>query len=536
MSSKRSDLPLPMALGGEKPSLQHTTRRVTIIGANGAGKSRFMDEMIRLCGNRAYVLSALSASFPEQEVSEIPGSVDDLYRRATERMQYMRPDALSQLDKLSYMLFADELESMLDFKERLEAGKAPRHPSPTPLDKVKDLWKEVFPGSAITRHKGTLMFATRAGNDLVTLNRLSQGEKTVLYYASAVLYAMPQAVVFIDSPSMFLHPSITGSFWNAIERLRPDCTFVYNSVDVDFVQSHSANTCIWIKRFDSAEQAWDYQVMQETPLTEELFLELAGSRRPVMFIEGDSRHSIDSKLYSLVFTDWTVRPLGSCNKVIETTRTFNDLKYMHQLRSRGIVDRDRRTDQEVEYLRRKEILVPDVAEVENIFLLPGVIHVMARRRAKSPSKVMDKVKTEVLRMFRQQADTQALQHVRHRVKREVECKIDARFTCITALETHLKTLVFKLQPRKHYNALRKEFSRMIEEKDYDGVLKVFNHKPMLTNCGIHQMLGYRSKEDYISGVLEALGDKNKDADQLRATIRHCFRVDNEGAPAGQHSK
>ena len=527
MSSQRSEILIPPAIGGETRQLPRQARQITIIGANGAGKSRFMDEMIALCGRRAYVLSALSASFPEQEPSDMAGSVDELYRRATERMRYMRPDALSQLDKLSYMLFADELEAMLDFKESLSEKNAPRRPAPTRLDRVKELWKEIFPGSSIKRDKGTLMFATTAGNDLVPINRLSQGEKTVLYYASAVLYAMQNAVVFIDSPSLFLHPSIIGNFWNAIERLRPDCTFVYNSVDVDFVQSRTSNTCIWIKSYDSAQRAWDYQVMEETPLTEELFLEVAGSRRPVLFIEGDSRHSIDAKLYSLVFPDWTVRPLGSCNKVIETTRTFNDLKYMHQLRSRGIVDRDRRTEQEVDYLRRKEILVPDVAEVENIFLMPGVISVMARRRGKSPSKVLDKVKMEVLRMFKHQEDSQALQHVRHRVKREVECKIDARFTCITALETHLKTLVFKLQPRKHYNTLRKEFSRMIEEKDYEGILRVFNHKPMLPNCGIHQLLNFRTKEDYISGVLTALAEKSDDAKKLRNTVRHCFRVDNE---------
>ncbi len=527
MTRTRSEIPLPTAKGGERQSLLPRGGQITIIGANGAGKSRFMDEMTSLCGRRAYVLSALSSSFPEREVSEMPGSVDDLYREATARQRYMRADALSQLDKLSYMLFADELESLLDFKESIGNGKDHIKPGFTKLDRVKKLWKEIFPGSRITRDKGTLMFATSAGDDLIPVNRLSQGEKTALYYASAVLYAMPSAVIFIDSPSLFLHPSITGNFWNAIERLRPDCTFVYNSVDVDFVQSRMANTCIWVKSYDSASKEWDYQVLADTPLSEELFIELAGSRRPVMFIEGDTRHSIDAKLYSLVFSDWTVRPLGSCSKVIETTRTFNDLKYMHHLRSRGIVDRDRRTEAEVDYLRKKEILVPEVAEVENIFLLETVIKTMARRRGKQPGKVIAKVKGEVIKMFRRHADQQALQHVRHRVKREVECKIDARFTCITALETHLKTLVFKLQPRKHYNALRQQFAKMIAEEDYDSILRVFNHKPMLPDSGVHQLLGFRSKEDYIAGVLKALEENGEDARILRTSIRYCFRIEEE---------
>lgn len=527
MAHFNNEIPLPPSVGGEPCSLTPKGGQITIIGANGAGKSRFMDEMTALCGDRAYVLSALSASFPERDESQMPGSVDVLYRTATKRQSYMRSDAVSQLDKLSYMLFADELESLLDFKESLAKGKGKHIPKTTKLDRIKTLWKEIFPGSRITRDKGTLMFATTAGDDLIPASRLSQGEKTALYYASAVLYAMPKGVIFIDSPSLFLHPTITGNFWNAIERLRPDCTFVYNSVDVDFVQSRMSNTCIWVKSYDSASKAWEYQVLPDTPLSEELFIELAGSRRPVMFIEGDSRHSIDAKLYSLVFSDWTVRPLGSCNKVIETTRTFNDLKYMHHLRSRGIVDRDRRTDVEVDYLRKKEILVPEVAEVENIFLLPTVIKTMAKRRGKQPGKVMARVKNEVIKMFRHHADRQALQHVRHRVKREVECKIDARFTCITALETHLKTLVYKLQPRKHYNELRQRFAHLIKEEDYEGILQVFNHKPMLPDSGVHQLLGFRTKEEYISGVLHALEEESSDATAIREAIRHCFLIDKE---------
>ena len=32
---------------------------------------------------------------------------------------------------------------------------------------------------------------------------------------------------------------------------------------------------------------------------------LVGVRKPVLFIEGDARHSIDAKLYPLVFKDYT---------------------------------------------------------------------------------------------------------------------------------------------------------------------------------------------------------------------------------------
>ncbi len=519
-----SDVILPPSFHGKVNPVIDNAHQITLIGANGAGKSRFMQEMVSLCGDRAYCLSALSASFPEREESTRPGSIDSLYREAASRHTYMRTDAVSELDKLIYMVFADELEYLLTIKDR-EFGEGKRvRLRTTKLDIIKNLWEQSFPGNKIMRNKGSLMFATRAGDNLISVSSLSQGEKAVLYYISAVLYAMPDAVIFIESPTLFIHSSILGSLWNSIEALRPDCTFVYDSVDIDFISSRTKNTCIWVKNYDYRQNVWDYKVIRDAPLSEDIFLELAGSRKPVLFIEGDSQHSIDFKLYSLVFQEWNVRPLGSCSKVIETTRTFNDLKSMHHLLSRGIVDRDRRTDMEVEYLRKKEIMVPEVAEVENIFLLESVIRVMALRRGKDAGSIIRKVKKEVILSFRRMSDQQALQHVRHKVKRDVECKIDARFSCITALETHLKSLVFKLEPRKNYNRLREEFAVMTRDNDYSGILRVFNHKPMLPDSGLPRLLGYRTRDEYVNGVLEALREGGKDAKALRNAIRQCLKA------------
>lgn len=520
-----SELILPTPYSGKTLPDLSSTRSVTIIGANGAGKTRFMEEMENLAGDKAYSLSALSASFPEREESTVPGSIDARYRKAIGKLTYMRTDAVSELDKLLYLIFVDELEYLFSLKNNeTGAGKRVRLRE-TKLDKISRLWEKLFPGNRIVSIDGSIMFATRAGDDLIPASSLSQGEKTVLYYVAAVLFALPEATIFIDSPSLFLHPTLIAPLWDSIESLRPDCRFIYSSVDVDFVASRKDTACLWVKNYNSEEKLWDYDILTNSTVNDEMLVELTGSRRPVIFVEGDSQHSIDIKLYSLVFKDWDIRPLGSCDKVIESTRTFNDLKQMHHLRSRGIVDRDRRSDQEVEYLRKKEILVPDVAEIENIFLIEGLIRIIAHRRGRDPEKILRRVKRDVIRTFKQKADQQALQHIRHKVKREVECKIDGKFSCITALETHLRSLINTLQPRRHYNRIREEFAVMVRDGDYDGILRVFNHKPMLPDSGVAQLLGYKSKDDYIRGVLEILAGDDKDAHALRHVILNCLRAD-----------
>ena len=214
---------------------------------------------------------------------------------------------------------------------------------------------------------------------------------------------MPGAVILVDDPGAFIHHSMMNTLWNVIEEIRPDCTFVYNTHNIEFASSRIDNHCVWVKSFDPEKRQWDYEVMPSSNhLSEGIYLDILGSRKPVLFIEGDDTHSIDGKLYPLIFRDYTVKPLGSCNKVIESVRSFNDLQAFHHLNSWGIVDRDRRGEKEVAYLRAKKILVPNVAEVENILLIEEVVKAVARYRKKDPNEVFMKVKRAVMRMFENQ--------------------------------------------------------------------------------------------------------------------------------------
>ena len=150
---------------------------------------------------------------------------------------------------------------------------------------------------------------------------------------------------------------------------------------------------------------------------------------------------------------------------------------------------------------------------------------MARRRKRNPARVLEKVKKNVISIFARRHREQALQHVRHKMKRELECRADARVQSIEALERHLHTLPDTINVRADYNTLMREFTRMIETHDYPAILRVFNHKPMLPESGIVQLLGYKTKDEYITSVLDTLKTDTTDAKALRHAIRACFRED-----------
>ncbi len=521
------ELKLPKKTNSDKSVVIANARQVTIIGANGSGKSRFTQQLIKECGNKAFVVSALRAIYDADNATHLPvleGSITSIFNSINASNPQVKNLARTEFDQLTYVMLIEEFHELMNYKTHLLMDDSIDFPK-TKLDKVVKRWQEVFPRNKVLRENGKLLFSTQGQSDTYSLLRLSDGEKAVLYYLGAVLYAMDDAVIFVDSPETFIHPSIMRTLWDVIEEMRPDCTFVYNTHDVDFAATRFDNKCVWVKNFNPEALEWDYEVLDTSRnLNETIYIDLLGARKPVLFIEGDESHSIDSHLYPLIFPEYVVKPLGSCDKVIESVRTFASLEQMHHVDSRGIVDRDRRTDKEVEYLRNKKIMVPEVAEIENIFMLETVIRTVAAHRHKNENDVFFSVKHNVLNLFQRELKTQALQHVRHRVKHDVEKRIDMRFRNISALEDHMIDLVNELDPRTQYEKLCREFHRYVSTGDYNMVLRVFNHKQMLAESQVAPLCGLKNRDEYIRTVLNLLKHDTPQARVMREAIRTCLKA------------
>lgn len=517
------DLLLPNKINSQKGDILRDVRQVTIIGANGAGKTRFCNKLVEQCGDQAFRMSALRAIFATAEqATQLNGSIAERFDKLNKNMQQVFNTATTEFDKLTYVMMVDEFRDLMNFKAHRLMNDEIAFPK-TKLDVVVKKWQEVFPKNKILRENGKLLFATEGQKDKYSSLRLSDGEKAVLYYLGAVLYAMEDAVIFVDDPESFIHPSIMHTLWNVIEEMRPDCTFVYSTHDVDFASSRVDNKCVWVKDFNPEQETWDYEVLNSSSnLSDSLYIDLLGTRKPVLFVEGDEEHSIDSRLYALVFPEYTIKPLGSCNKVIESVRSFNDLETLHHLDSWGIVDRDRRDEKEVEYLRKKKILVPNVAEIENILMLEGVVRAVAKYRHKNEDDVFGSVSRAVIKNFDNEIKQQALQHTRHRVKHDIELRVDMKFRNISALEDHMIDLVNEINPRGIYEMLCREFHVYVQKKDYDKVLKVYNQKLMLTQSGVSGLVGLKSREEYIKIVLKILKGNGREAAAIRKAIKQCF--------------
>lgn len=516
---------LPPKSGGEEVRLPANVGSITIIGANGSGKTRFTDWLQKSLGESSFPISALDAICNNVTAARnaAEGSLDALYNKAVASGPFLHSDVTSTFERLMLMLLNEEMVKLVQYKVAHVSGHAGEMEE-SKLDVVIRRWQEIFTDNHVLREGGGLLFTRHGDIGTYSQKRLSHGEKAVLYYFGAVLYAPYNGTVFVEDPGIFLHNSILRRLWDTIEAMRPDCRFVYTTHDVDFAASRSSNAIIWVRSYDPNGNSWDYDILPgDTGLSEEIYMALVGARRPVMFIEGDPTHSIDAKLYPLIFKDYSVKALGSCNKVIEATRTFNGLRGFHHLESRGIVDRDRRDEGEVKYLRAKNIFVPDVAEIENILMLPDVVRAVAKWTGKNPEKVLGSVKSSVIKQFRHDYRQQALLHTRHRVKRTVEYRVDGRFTNINALEEHMQNLVKEINPRGLYEQFCREFAQYAGTEDYDSILRVYNQKSMVPNSNVGTLCGLSgSKDAYVQAILTILKSEGEEASMIRNAVMRCF--------------
>ena len=151
-------------------------------------------------------------------------------------------------------------------------------------------------------------------------------------------------------------------------------------------------------------------------------------------------------------------------------------------------------------------------------------------RHKNEHDVFQSASRAVIKNFDNEIKQQALQHTRHRVKHDVELRVDMKFRNISALEDHMIDLVNEINPRGTYEQLCREFHVYVQKKDYAMVLKVYNQKLMLTQSGVAGLCGLKSREDYVKTVLKILKGNVRDAIAIRKAIKQCFGIEKSEEP------
>jgi len=528
------EITLPKKLNTQDPIIIDS-KIVAVIGANGSGKTRFGTDIEDRYNEQTHRISAQkSLSMPKEvrpksklraESELLYGNFDEnnpsrnvRFKKGARWGNNPNTFLLNDYDKLMILLHTEEYEESIKFKDEYKPGQSTEKPI-TKLDRVQNIWEYVLPHRKLIKKAGSIETHPAGNPDInYSASEMSDGERVIFYLIGEVISVPENSIIVIDEPEMHLHKSISKKLWDKIEQERTDCTFIYLTHDIDFASSRQEATKVWTKEFDGT--FWDYEILDNySELPEQLYLDILGSREPILFIEGDYS-SIDYKLLQLIFTDYTVTPLGSCQKVFESTKSFNEQKGFHNIESFGLIDRDRRTDEEINHISEPNIWVTCVAEIENFLLLEEIVIIVATNMMKQQDDVCTSVKENVISFFEKEIEKQALEHTIARIQRVFKSATDN--TAVKQFDELEKSLneFWKRQNFKDiYSRIKTSFDDLVKTKDYNGILKVFNNKGMIPNSGIAELCGLSTKNDaYLNYIMGILKQNNEDSEAIKQAI------------------
>lgn len=501
-----------------------TTQSLLLIGANGSGKTRlgtwieidspYKSLVHRISAQKSLAMpdSITPVSIEIAENTLLYGNKDWTHQHKVHKWSKKPATTmLSDFDKLLVYLFSDETEENAKFKIQCKSNPDRVEPPVTKLDRVKEIWERILPHRELVVGGLRIQTKVKGGEgNLYNSSDMSDGERVIFYLIGQCLAAPKNGIIVIDEPELHLHKSVQAPLWAEIESLRSDCLFVYLTHDVDFAAANESATKVWLKSFDGV--SWDWEKLLPTEgLPDDLLLEILGSRKPVVFVEGTTG-SFDSSLYATILSDFLVIPRGSCTQVIQSVKALKSNPQIHHLEVYGIIDRDRRVLAEIAKLEQDSIYVLNVAEVENLFCVKEVLEIVSNRLARDPVADFQSVSETVFSRLRRELDTQVSLRASSEIKFQLNMFNDSQ-KGIQAIDEALQSLVASIDVNKIYSDSNKLYVDVLENKDYDELLALFNRKTLssqispalgLTNGSLPETVVRLAKGDCKESVKNAL--------------------------------
>jgi ABC-type branched-subunit amino acid transport system ATPase component len=455
---------------------------VVAIGANGSGKTTLSNKFKTYLQNNGVVISA-------QRILLVPSfdAIANPAKTASELKQYQVRDKSNKSDgEFRYLqqefgivlknLLADNISAGNSYRKNainaVKEGNKISNPESTNLDTTFQIWNSLIEHRTISCEDGINITAKSTDGRSYPAIQMSDGEKVMLYLIAQVLQAPKNGFIVVDEPEMYLHKTILKKLWDLLENERNDCIFIYLTHDLDFATSRTTAKKIWIKSFTHPDK-WEIKDIPTDDIPESLMFELLGSRKNILFCEGN-KGSIDERVYSILFPELTIMPVGSCFDVINHTKAFNKLKNVNT-NAFGLIDSDHHDSSRLEKLREFDIYYFSVAEVENLFLDSDFLIILANQILSDKSNI-ELIKADVIKELDKLKETQAANYVSTKVNYYFTDSDVSKGNALAQLEKNYQEFINKISINDWFTNRISELDKMISDSDYEKVLISFNNK------------------------------------------------------------
>lgn len=530
-------------INGEERYIENK-QSIVLIGANGSGKTRmsiWIDEnnsniqIHRISAQKSLNMSPM-VSPTELEIAE----EEFLYGRTADDKNWLKtygkknsrwgnkPEThlLNDFDKLLKFLMTENYEKSIEYRENHKDGNT-EFDNETRLEKIKEIWENVIIHRKLKIRAGKIEVTKIEFNDdsdYYNGSEMSDGERAIFYFIGEALSVPAGSLIIVDEPENHLHKSILVRLWNAIEVARQDCIFLYITHSLEFASSRINTQIIRVKSQISISQ-WDYDFIEDVGTSDSLLLEILGNRQKVLLIEGTPNKSLDRKLYAILFPEYNVISVNNCNTVIQYTKAYRELSNIHYVEVKGIIDRDRRSDEEIADYNTNNIYTPDVAEIESLFLLPEVIRIVCIKQSKEEyENILLQVQDKTFEFLKSKIDSQALLFTKQKCQNNIFRIINDKANSIEEYKRNISSIIDVINIDEIYNGCLQELNSIVDSRDFLSALKVINNKGLLPYTQLSNFFGWK-KDYYIDYVLRLLSMTDETSVDLKAAFKTYIRLE-----------
>lgn len=366
-----------------------------LLGPNGSGKSSIVSHLFRQhMGNAKRISAHRQTWFNSNTLDMTPlhrENVENNIRsndaQAESRFRLHNPAERASV-AIYDLIDADTMlaRQIADLVRSKEVDLAMKHAeTPSPIKTINDLMKLSNIPVTIYVEKQQKIVARKNGGEPYSVAELSDGERNAFLIAADVLTAKPGSLIIIDEPERHLHRSIVTPLLKLLFINRHDCKFIISTheltlpTDTGFAQIMLVRGCEYS---NGSVTGWYADILpSEAEITDEDKIDILGSRRKIIFVEGGSA-SLDRPIYSLLFPGVSIVPKSSCREVERAVIGLRDAGGMHWLRAWGIIDNDQKDVAEISRLREIGIWALHHYSVESLYYNGDVIRRIAERQAK----------------------------------------------------------------------------------------------------------------------------------------------------------
>jgi len=432
----------------------------------------------------------------------------------------MATSPLNDFDFLVQALFADQSNKSLETHQRVRAGDyGPA--DPTKLERLQDIWSRLLPHRQLLVSGDDIQVLTPGSDAPYRAADMSDGERAIFYLIGQTLAAAENSMLVVDEPELHIHRAIMSKLWDELEAARPDCAFVFITHDLEFAASRVAQKFVISDYLPAPSWAIE-TVPEDTGFDEKIATLILGSRRPILFVEGQ-KNSLDSAIYRCCFPDWTVIPRGSCEDVIHSVVTMRNNQSLTRVTCSGIVDADDYDADDTAHLETLGVKVLSVSEIENIILLPAVSQVIAESEGYIGADLaacLEALKADIFSTLQSGAaiETVVARYCRRRIDRMLK-KIDlGKANSIVDITSEYAQKTAALDIESIARKAKEHIEAAIKENDLPMLLSIYDNKGLMALVAKH--LKKSKLQDFESWLTRVL--RNNQVPALAQVLRQSL--------------